>query len=167
MLSESMLKAINEQLNFELFSANVYLSMSAYFKRNALNGFAHWMSLQAQEEFEHAMKIFNYICNKGGKVEISAMDAPTSEWNGPLDVMQYTLIHEQEVTSRINNLFKVAHESNDHSTSVFFHWFIEEQVQEEAEVSEIIDKLVLVGDSSQGIFMIDDKLGLRKAGSAE
>ncbi|PCJ16430.1 MAG: ferritin [Candidatus Cloacimonadota bacterium] len=161
MLTESMLKAINEQLNFEMYSANVYLSMSAYFKRNALNGFADWMKLQAQEEFEHAMKIFDYISAKGGKIEISSMDAPQSEWTGPLNVMQYTLIHEQEVTNRINNLFQIAHENNDHSTSVFFHWFIEEQVQEEAQVNEVIDKLILVGDSSHGIFMIDDKMGLR------
>ncbi|MCJ8344081.1 ferritin [bacterium] len=161
MLTETMLKAVNEQLNFEMYSANVYLSMSAYFKRNSLNGFSHWMKLQAQEEFEHAMKIFEYICAKGGKVEISAIDAPKSDWDGALEVMRYTLTHELEVTRRINNLFYVAHENKDHSTNVFFHWFIEEQVQEEAAVNEIIDKLVLVGESSHGVFMIDEKLGER------
>ena len=161
MLSKAMQDAINEQINKELYSSYLYLSMAAYFESTGLPGFATWMRAQSQEELEHALKFFDYVNERGGRVELEAIDKPTVAWESPLAVFEATYEHEQMVTALINNLYKVALEENDYASQVMLHWFIDEQVEEEASVSQIVDSLERVGDKGQGLIMLDRALGAR------
>ena len=162
MLSEKMLKALNKQLNAELYSSYLYLSMSAYFQSINLSGFANWMRVQAMEEMTHAMKIYDFVNERGARVILQKVDEPPSEWSSPLAAFQQAYQHEQKVTGMINKLVNLAVEEGDHATNIFLQWFVSEQVEEEASADEIVQKLKLVGDDGGGIFMIDRELAQRR-----
>lgn len=161
MINYRIEKALNEQVNAELYSSYLYLSMSSYFQSISLKGFANWMSAQAQEELSHAMKFYDYIIERGGKVSLEKIDAPPREWSSPLKVFEDTYKHEQKVTSLINSLVDLAISEKDHATNNMLQWFVAEQVEEEANASEILDQLKIIGDEKRNLFMIDRELGQR------
>ena len=161
MLTEKMQKALNGQLNAELYSSYLYLSMNAYFKSINLDGFANWMHYQAQEELEHSMKFYDFIIQRGGNVQLQQIEAPPTEWSSPLGVFEATLDHEQKVTGLINDLVDIAHEERDHATNIFLQWFVSEQVEEEENVGGVLEQLKLMGDANGGLFMIDRELAKR------
>ncbi len=159
MLSKKMAKALNDQVNAEMYSSYMYLSMSAYFDSVDLEGCAQWMRGQVQEELMHAMKIYDYIIERGGDVVLGTIDAPSKKWKSAVDVFEATLKHEQLVTSLINKLMDLAVKEKDHAAQVFLQWFIAEQVEEEATAGGILNKVKLAGKS--GLFMLDNELGQR------
>jgi len=161
MLSKAMQDAINEQVRDELYSAYLYLSMAAYFEATSLPGFAAWMRAQSQEEVTHAMKLFDFVNERGGRVELHAIEQPPVEFESPRDVFEATYEHEQKVTGLIHDLYKLALEENDYAAQVMLHWFIDEQVEEEDSVSQILDTLERIGDKDQGLIMLDRELGQR------
>ncbi len=161
MIKEKMLNALNEQINAEQYSSLLYLSMSAYFSNMGLPGFANWMYIQFQEEMTHANKFFKYITERGGKVQLKAIAQMPTEFNGVIDVFEKTQTHEQLVTSLINNLVDVAIEERDHACQSFLKWFVDEQVEEEANVQEILDTLKLINGQGNGIFMLDREMRQR------
>ncbi len=154
--------SLNTQLREELFSSYLYLSMAAYFENEGLRGFAHWMEQQAKEELEHAMKIYRFIADRGARIKLLDIEQPKHEWKSPLDAFEDALKHEQYITSRINTLMTVAREEGDYATEIFLQWFITEQVEEEANVGEIVDRLRMVQNSPNGLFMVDRELAMRK-----
>lgn len=162
MLSKKMLEALNKQVNAEYASSYLYLSMAAYFEAATLKGFANWMRLQAKEEEEHALKFFDYINDRGGRVTLLPIPAPPKDFPSVLAVMEATLKHEQKVTSLIHALVDQAIEEKDHATNIFLHWFVEEQVEEEANASEIVEKLKMISQSGGGLLMLDKELGKRE-----
>lgn len=161
MLSEKMEEALNEQVNAELYSAYIYLSMAAYFRKTNLPGFARWMELQAQEEVGHAMKIYAFIDERGGAVALKAIDGPPTEWGSPLEAFEAAYGHEQKVTGMINDLVDLADEVDDKAAGAFLQWFVTEQVEEEASAHEIVQKLKLIGDQAGPLFMLDNVMGRR------
>ena len=162
MIKEKILKILNKQINEELFSSYLYLSMSGYFSSINLDGFAKWMRLQSQEENEHAMKILDYILQRDGKVALTAIETPKAVWKSPLEAFQKAFKHEQHISSCIHNIVDLAIQEKDHPTSHFFQWFVSEQVEEEANASNILEKLKMVGDNKGGLFMLDRELGQRQ-----
>ena len=158
MLKEKVLNAINEQINAEQYSALLYLSMSAWFSDKGLPGFANWMYVQYQEEMTHANKFFNYVNERSGKVTLKAIDQMPIEWGSIIEVVEATLAHEQHVSELINNLVDIALQEKDHATQSFLKWFVDEQVEEEANVNEILDTLKLINGQGNGIFMLDREL---------
>ena len=160
-MDEKMQEALNKQLNAEVYSAYLYLSMSAYFQSVNLSGFANWMRVQWQEELAHGLKFYDYVNERGGRVILQAVEAPPSEWDSALAAFQDTYRHEQKVTGMINKLVDLAVEARDHATNNFLQWFVSEQVEEEASADEVLQKLKLVGDDPSGLFMIDQELGRR------
>ena len=162
MLKEKMLNALNEQINAEQYSSLLYLSMSAWFQDKGLPGFANWMYVQYQEELTHANKFFNYVNERGGKVELKAIEQMPTEWSGISEVYEATLQHEPHVTTLIDNLVDVALAQKDHATQSFLQWFVDEQVEEEANVKEILDTLKLINGQGNGIFMLDREMRSRK-----
>ena len=165
MLSEKMQDAINGQLNAELYSSYLYLSMNAYFKSINLDGFANWMYNQVQEELTHAMKFYDFINQRGGRVNLVQIEAPTTQWNSPLAVFEATLEHEQKVTGLINELVELALAEHDHATNIFLQWFVSEQVEEEESVTGVLEQLKLMGEAKGGLFMIDRELAKRSPGN--
>lgn len=163
-ISERIVEALNKQLNREIYSAYLYLSMSAYFESLGLRGFANWMKVQWQEELVHAMKFFDYIANRGGRVELYEIEAPTKEWRSPLEAFEFGLEHEKSVTKRISDLINLAIEEKDHATFNMLQWFVNEQVEEEQNFSEIVVKLKLAGNDTRAILFLDSELGKRKLG---
>jgi len=161
MIDPKMRDAINEQINKELYSAYLYQSMMAHFEALGLAGFANWMRVQSMEETLHAYKFYDYVIERGGKVTLLPIDGPETEWATPLAAFEQVATHEQFVTSRINNLMDIAQELRDHATASFLQWYIDEQVEEEASAEAIIQKLRLVGDNPNGLFMVDQELGAR------
>jgi len=161
MLKKKILKALNDQINAEMFSSYLYLSMEAYFQSLSLKGFAAWMRVQAQEEMVHAMKFYDFINERGGKVTLEAIAKPDSAWASPLAAFEAVLKHEEHVTDLINNLVDLAISEKDHASNNFLQWFISEQVEEEASASEVVEKLKLIKDNSSGLFMVDEELGQR------
>jgi ferritin len=161
MLSEKMDKALNEQLNAEMYSAYLYLSMSAHFKGINLNGFSNWMMVQAQEEMEHAMKFYDFIQERGGAVTLKTIDGPPTSWNSPLALFEAVLEHEQKVTGLINDLVDLAMAEKDHASNIFLQWFVTEQVEEEDNASEAINQIKMVENDKSGLFMLDRELGQR------
>jgi len=161
MLSEKIAKTLNDQINAELFSSYLYLSMSAYFESTSLGGCAQWMRLQAQEEMEHAVKIFDYINERGGRAIMEAIEKPATDWNSPLHVFEDVVKHEQKVTALINSLVDCAVDERDHATKNFLEWFVAEQVEEEANVGSVCDKMRMVEGDSGGLFALDLELGKR------
>ncbi len=161
MLSEKMEKAFNEQLKWEFYSAYLYLSMAAYFDSVNLPGFSKWMKAQAIEESMHAMKFYNFINERGGRVMLQSIDQPPTEWESPLAVMEFALAHEREVTKKINNLMELAQAEKDHASQIFLQWFVTEQVEEEDSFGNIVAQMRLVKDSPEALFMIDRELASR------
>ena len=166
MINERVEKALNEQVNAEIYSAYLYLSMSSYFESVNLSGFAQWMKAQAQEEMVHGMKIYDFIHERGGRVLLSAIEAPQTQWANPVAAFAATLEHEQKVTALINGLVDIAIAEKDHATNIFLQWFVTEQVEEEASVDAVLQKLKMVGDQGHGLFMMDRELGVRGAVTA-
>ena len=161
MLKENIQNALNKQLNAEIYSAYLYLAMSAYFESTNLKGFANWMQVQAQEEMAHAMKFYTYIFERGGRVTLSALDAPPKKWESPIAVFESTLQHEKKVTGLINGLVDLASSEKDHATCNFLQWFVDEQVEEETSADEMVQKTKLVADEHDGLFILDKELGQR------
>ncbi|MFZ5765872.1 MAG: ferritin [Thermodesulfobacteriota bacterium] len=161
MLSEKMEKALNEQVNWELYSSYFYLSMSSYFESISLTGCASWMRAQAQEELFHAIKIYDYINERGGRAIMEAISKPPFQWESPLHVFEEVLRHEQKVTALINELVNKALDERDHASTIFLQWFVSEQVEEEASVSAVLEKFRLIGDNRSGLFAIDQEMGQR------
>jgi len=161
MLSEKIENAFNDQMIFEMYSANIYLSMATYFDAKNLTGFANWMKVQYQEEMFHVMKFYDYINERGGRVIIKGIDAPQTDWDSPLAAFENALAHERIVTSRIGKLVELAGEEKDHASMNFLQWFVAEQVEEEANADGIIQQLKLITEAPGGLFMLDRELGLR------
>lgn len=161
MLGKKMEQALNSQINAELYSSYLYLSMKAYFESINLPGFANWMKVQVQEELMHAMKFFDFVNECRGRVTLKAIEQPPAEWKSPLNVFEETLKHEQKVTGLINNIMNIAIEEKNHATSNFLQWFVNEQVEEEASADKILQELKLLGSKSAGLFMMDKELGAR------
>ncbi len=161
MLSKKLESELNKQLNAELYSAYLYLSMAAYYESKNLKGFANWMNVQAQEEQVHGMKLYDYINERGGRVQLAAIEAPPVEWSSVVDVFDNVYSHEQKVTGLINNLVNIATEEKDHATVNFLQWFVAEQVEEEASASEVLEQLKFIDGKGSGIFMLDRELKQR------
>ena len=161
MLSEKMVDALNGQINKEMYSAYLYMAMSAYSDSKGLKGFANWFNVQYKEEMEHAMKLYHYVQEQSAQVKLLAIEQPPAEFGTPLDMFEKTLAHEQFVTKSINGLMDQAISEKDHATQIFLQWFVTEQIEEEANDNEIIDKLKLAGQEGNGLFMIDKELGAR------
>lgn len=164
MLNPAVEQALNNQIQKEFHSAYIYLSMSAYFEAENLPGAAHWMRHQAEEEQEHAMKIFDFIHDRGGRVTLQAIDAPPATFASPLAVFEAAYAHEQKVTKSIHDLYALAVKEGDYPTHVMLQWFIDEQVEEEKNASAIVAQLHMVGDSPAALFMIDRQLAARSDG---
>jgi len=164
MLSKKMTDALNGQINKEMYSAYLYLSMSAWAENKGFKGFANWFRVQYQEETVHAMKIYHYLQEQGAAVVLDAIEKPPSEFKTLLGAFEETLKHEQFITKSIHELVDLAISEKDHATSIFLQWFVTEQVEEEANDNEIIGKLQLIGDKGHGLFMVDRELGARKFG---
>lgn len=162
MLTQKMQDAYNEQINAEFYSAYMYLSMSAYLAQINLNGFANWALMQYHEENEHALKLYNYVIQRNGKVILEAIKKPKVEWDGVIDVFEAILKHEQYVTSLINKLMTLSIQENDYAGTSFLQWFVDEQVEEEASVDDILQQLKLVEGKGTGLFMLDKEAGSRK-----
>lgn len=161
MIKKKMQDALNQQINEEMYSAYLYLAMAAQFDAMNLSGFSHWMEKQAQEEMEHAMKFYRFINERGGRVELKPINGPQIEWDSAAKMMSDSLAHEQHITGCIHNLVDLATQEKDYATMNMLQWFVDEQVEEEASVSDIVEKLNLIGDRGQAIFMLDRELGAR------
>ncbi|WP_407355897.1 ferritin [Methanolobus sp. WCC5] len=161
MLSEKMTEALNGQINKEMYSAYLYMDMSAHCTYEGLGGFANWFMVQYQEEMSHAMKIYDYINEQGGKVVLHAIEKPPGNFGTPLEMFEATLKHEQFITKSIHELVDLAYEEKDYATQIFLQWFVTEQIEEEANDNELIAKLKLVGNDGNGIFMLDRELETR------
>jgi ferritin len=161
MIGKAMQDAMNEQINKELFSSYLYLSMAAYFEDKNLTGFAHWMRLQADEEHEHAMKFYNFILDAGGRVYLKAIDAPETEWSSNLEVATQVAAHEGKVTASINDLYELALKEKDYAAQVMLQWFISEQVEEEKNAAELVAKLRLIEERGTAVLMLDHRLSKR------
>jgi len=161
MLSKKMEEALNEQINKEMYSAYLYMSMSAHSTNAGLPGFANWFMVQYKEEMEHAMKIYDYVNDQGGRVKLKTIEEPLSTFTDAMDMFQKTLKHEQFITKSINELVDLAIQEKDYATQIFLQWFVTEQIEEEGNDNDIISKLKLAGDKGNELFMIDKELGAR------
>ena len=163
MLSEKMEQALNEQVNAEIYSGYLYLSMSAYLEEADWPGFAKWMRIQAEKEWEHGRKIYDYIIRKGARVTLKGIESPQTEWDGVEAIFEHVLEHEQFVTSLINNLVDLAIEEKDHATNLFLQWYVEEQVEEEENAMDNLARIQKGKDSIDALFMLDKDFGARQA----
>ncbi len=161
MLNEKLLRALNEQINREMYSAYLYMSMSSYSDTVGLKGFANWFMVQYHEEMLHAMKIYEYIQHQGKQPILKALAGPPTTFESPLDMFEKTLEHEQFITRSINDLSDLAIAEKDHATRIFLEWYVTEQVEEENNDNEIIAQLKLIKDNSQGLMMLDRELAQR------
>jgi len=161
MLDKAIQDAMNEQIKNEFYSAYQYLSMAAYCESANLPGFAHWMRTQSQEEMEHAMKFYDFILARNGRVVLHAMDQPVVDFGSPLEVFEQALEHEREVTAMINDLYGLAVRENDYASQAFLQWFVTEQVEEEKNAGDVVDTLKMVGEKSESLFLLDRELGGR------
>ena len=161
MINEKLEKAFNDQINKELYSEYLYLSMQAYFERLNLKGFVNWMSVQVQEEHAHALGMFDYLNQRGGTIELEAIDKPETDWASPLAVFEQVLEHEEYVTSRINALMDVAEETKDRAAMSFLNWYLKGQVEEEDNVGNVLATLKLIGDDKKALLMLDKDLAAR------
>ena len=160
MISEKIETALNQQVNAELYSSYLYLSMFSYFSELNLSGCAHWMRLQAQEELSHALKIYDYINERGGRAQLGAIEAPPQKWDSPVEVFESVVSHEQKVTGLINQLVDLAISEKDHASNNFLQWFVAEQVEEEASANEVLQKVRLAAKEG-GLFILDQELAKR------
>lgn len=167
MISKTMQDAMNEQINKEFFSSYLYLSMAAYFEDKNLMGFAHWMRLQADEEREHAMKIYDFVLDRGGRVMLTAIDGPATDWKSNLEVAEEVAAHEAKVTASINALYELALQEKDYPSQAMLQWFITEQVEEEKNAAELVAKLKLIEERGTAVLMLDHRLSKRNGGDDE
>jgi ferritin len=163
MLNPKMQDAFNKQMNAEFYSSYLYLSMCAYFESKNLKGMAHWMSLQCGEERLHAMRFYNYVNSRSGRVTLTQIDAPKTEWKSPLDAFEDAYKHELKISGLINELMNLTMAEKDHAAHDFLEWFVQEQVEEEGAAQLIVDQLKMVGDNGVGLFMLDQQLSQRVA----
>lgn len=161
MFSKAVQESMNEQIKNELYSAYIYLSMSAHFEAANLPGFAHWMRHQSEEEIDHAIKFFDFINDRNGRVELRAIEQPPVEWGTPLEIFETALNHERKVTGMINNIYEIAQKEKDFPSQIMLQWFIEEQVEEEKSAAGIVETLKVVGDSDTAILILDRQLAQR------
>lgn len=161
MIGKAMQEAMNEQINKELFSSYLYLSMAAYFEARNLAGFANWMRIQSDEEREHAMKFYEHILDRGGKVYLKALDAPKTEWSSSLEAAEEVAAHEAKVTASINSLYELAQKEKDYPAQVMLQWFITEQVEEEKNADELVSNLKLIEERGTAVLMLDHRLAKR------
>jgi ferritin len=166
-MNKAMQEAMNNQIQAELYSSYIYLSMAAYFESSNLPGFAHWMNLQAGEELEHAMKFFGHINERGGRVKLMAIDAPPVDFESPLAIFKMAYEHEKKVTGLIHDLYSLATKENDYPALSLLQWFVDEQVEEENSALTVVEHLEMVGDNKTGLLMLDRELGQRQAGGDE
>lgn len=160
-MNEKLQNAFCVQINKELYSAYLYLAMQSYFKDMNLDGFANWMSVQVQEELAHAMGMYNYVFERGGKVELMSIEKPAEDFSSPLDVFEKVLEHEKYVTSLINDLTEVAEEVKDRAAISLLQWYIKEQVEEEANVSNVLGNLKLAQNDPRALLLLDRELAAR------
>ena len=158
---KSVQEILNKQINAELWSAYLYLSMSAFLAEKGLNGFANWMRVQYQEEVSHALKIFDYIISRGGEVKLEPIAAVDTEWKGIKEIFDSTYEHECKVTEMIYNCYEVALKERDHATANMLQWFIDEQAEEEENALGLVDQIKLVGDNGAALYMLDKELAGR------
>jgi ferritin len=163
MVNDKVQKALNDQINAELHSSYLYLSMSAYFESLSLEGCAHWMKIQAQEELMHGLKIYDYMVLSGSRILLQPIEGPATAWDTPLAAFEAALKHEQYMTKRCNDLASLAIAEKDHATNNMMQWFVTEQVEEEANVEGIVAKLKMLGKDGPGLFMMDRELASRAA----
>lgn len=161
MLDDKMVKAINKQMNAELYSAYLYLSMGAYFESEDLSGFANWMRIQAQEELSHAMKFYDYLVQRGARVTLTEIEAPPTQWDSAIAVFEHVYEHEQMVTGLINKLVDLAISLSDHATNNFLQWYVAEQVEEEESASGVLQKVKLAGEDTSSLLLLDQQLAQR------
>jgi ferritin len=162
MISRKMQDALNSQIREEMYSSNLYLSMAAWSEACNLKGFSHWMRIQSKEELGHALKLFDYLIERGGKAQIQAIGEPQQEFKSPREVFEQTLAHELKISKKIHELYELALEEKDYATQNLMMWYISEQVEEEAHVTEYVEKLKMIGESSNAIFWIDKELRKRE-----
>ena len=163
MIGKKMVTALNGQINAELYSAYLYLSMSSWAESKDLGGVAKWLAMQAQEETTHALKLYQYVNSVGERVELKAIAKPPADFKSVTGVFQEVLAHEKKVTGLINALVNQAKREKDNATEIFLQWFVTEQIEEEQSATDILAKLKMVGEKGQALFMIDAKLGARGA----
>ena len=161
MISKIMQDAINDQINKELYSSYLYLSMAAYFEDRNLSGFSHWMRVQESEEREHAMKLYDFLLERGGKVNLKAIDAPKTEWTSTLEVATEVAAHEAKVTASIYALYETALKEKDYPAQIMLQWFISEQVEEEKNATDIVANLKLIEERGTAVLMLDHRLAKR------
>lgn len=161
MINEKVQNSMNEQIKKEFFSAYLYLSMAAYFHRIGYDGMAQWMRVQAMEEQVHAMKFFDHINDREGNVQLLALDQPPVEWASPLDAWKAAYKHEQLITGTINDLMKLAHETNDFAAMPLLNWFVDEQIEEESSTAKPVQQLEIIGKDGNGLIMLDREMGTR------
>jgi len=161
MLKKQMEKALNDQVNAEMYSAYLYLSMAAWFEAENMKGMAGWMRAQAQEENMHAEKFYDFIHERDGRVLLRQIDAPPTDWKSPVAAFEEVLAHERKVTRLIHSLVDLSLKHKDHAANAFLQWFVSEQVEEESSAKEILDNLKFVGDNPSALFMLDRELGQR------
>jgi ferritin len=164
MISPTMQEALNDQINLEQYSAQLYLAMSAHCEGKSFKGFAHWLRIQAEEETAHAMRLVTFLLDRHGKLELKSISAPPAEFGGIIEVFTQILDHEKGITSRINALFELARTEHDHASEIALQWYVTEQVEEEARVTEIVDHLNAVGDQGGAIWYLDSRMGKRSKG---
>ncbi len=167
MLNPTIQDALNQQINLEFSSSYAYLAMAAYFESTNLTGFASWMRVQSQEENTHAMKLFNHMHDRGGRATLKSIPQPQLDFTSPLEAFESALQHEQQVTEAINNVYDLASKANDHATRVMLQWFINEQVEEEKNAGQIVDRLKMAGDSAAALLILDQQLGSRSPAVSE
>lgn len=167
MIKDKVLEALNSQINAEIHSAYLYMSMAAYFKSVNLDGFAGWMDMQVMEELTHAQKFYDFINQRGGRVILTAIEGPKTQWSSPLEAFEDALKHEQYITGRINDLVDIALSEKDHATHIFLQWFVTEQIEEEENVGGVVEQVKMLEGAKGGLFMLDRELGRRKTGASE
>ncbi len=161
MISKTMQDALNAQINAEQYSAQLYLAMSAHCEGKSFKGFANWLKVQASEETAHATKLIDFLLDRGGKLELQPIAAPPTEFGAIIQVFEQTLAHEKGITAKINALFERARNEKDYASEITLQWYVTEQVEEEANVGQIVDHLRAVGDQGGGIWYLDSKMGKR------
>jgi ferritin len=164
MINKTMQDAMNDQINRELYSSYLYLSMAAYFEDKNLSGFAHWMRVQEAEEREHAMKFYDFIVERGGRVTLKAIDAPKTEWKSTLEIAEEVVAHEAFITASIYTLYETALKEKDYPAQIMLQWFISEQVEEEKNAAEIVANLKLIEERGTAVLVLDHQLAKRAAG---
>jgi ferritin len=165
MIGKKIQDAINVQINLEQYSAQLYLAMSAHCEGRSFRGFAHWLRVQAAEETKHAVKLVQFVLDRGGKLELSAVAAPPSDFGTVTQTFEKILEHEKSITGKINGLFELSRSERDYASEIALQWYVSEQIEEEANVGQILDQLKAVGEQGGGIWYLDSKMGKRQAGT--